>query len=443
MQAIKKIIIAILTWESRIIIAKYKPFVVAVTGSVGKTSAKDAIYSVIKYSSKYARKSEKSLNSEIGLPLTIIGVPTAWRDMVGWSKNILHGLELIMWRTEYPDCLVLEIGADHPGDIEKVTKWLHPDIVVMTKVSQTPVHVEFFASPGDVFKEKAFLAKAVKDNGALILLADDEKILALGADATKGVNGVKVISYGTVTSAQVRGGDVRFDYKDKILTGISFDLFMDGAATSVSVAGVLGATYMYPLLAAAAVGKAKGMLPADIIKGLNEYEPPRGRMNILTGLNGSTVIDDTYNSSPEAAMSALDALAKVESSGRKIVAFGDMMELGKYASEEHRRVGSRVAEVADILVTVGPRSRLALVEGAVSGESGGRLPKENIHDFDSSDEAGKYLISSAFALSAGDMILVKGSQSMRMERVSAALLHEPEHASELLVRQEREWLEKR
>ena len=436
MQAIKKIIIAILTWESRIIIAKYKPFVVAVTGSVGKTSAKDAIYSVIKYSSKFARKSEKSLNSEIGLPLTIIGVPTAWRDMVGWSKNILHGLELIMWRTEYPDCLVLEIGADHPGDIEKVTKWLHPDIVVMTKVSQTPVHVEFFASPGDVFKEKAFLAKAVKDNGSLILLADDEKILGLGADAMKGVNGVKFISYGTVGSAQVRGSDPVMETDSTgAPAGISFKINIDGNDTSVKVLGILGNTYMYPLLAAAAVGKAKNMSIADISKGLNEYDPPRGRMNILAGMNGSTIIDDTYNSSPEAALSALNALAEIRCSGRKIVAFGDMMELGKYASDEHRRVGARVAEISKMLVAVGPRSSLALVEGAVNG--GMRL--DAIHTFDSSDEAGKYLVSIA---STGDVVLVKGSQSMRMERVSAALLCDPGRAGELLVRQEKEWLEK-
>lgn len=428
MALIKKIVIAILTWESRIIIAKYKPFVVAVTGSVGKTSTKDAVYSVIKYSSKFARKSEKSLNSEIGLPLTIIGVPTAWKSMSGWFHNILQGLELIMWRAEYPDCLVLEIGADHPGDIKKVAKWLHPDIVVMTKVSDTPVHVEFFSSPEDVFKEKAYLAQAVKTDGTLVLLADDPKVLSLRND--------KTITYGSVENVDVRGSDVVFNYSNGVLIGISFNLTTDGKTQSLNVNGVLGNTYIYPLLAAMAAGKARGMSAENITKGLNEYEAPHGRMNVIVGLNNSTLIDDSYNSSPDAAMSALDALTIVQTSGRKIVAFGDMMELGKYASDEHRRIGMRIAEVAKVLVTVGPRSRLAMVEGAVNGG----MPAGNIHTFDSSDEAGKYLAS---VVMPGDVILAKGSQSMRMERVSAALLREPEKAATLLVRQEKEWLEKK
>jgi len=433
MQAIKKIVISILIWESRIIVAKYKPFVVAVTGSVGKTSAKDAIYSVVKYSSKYARKSEKSMNSEIGLPLTIIGVPNAWRDAGGWLRNICQGLELIIGRSEYPDCLVLEIGADHPGDIRKIAKWLHPDIVVMTRVSDTPVHVEFFASPQEVFKEKAYLAKAVKNDGTLVLLADDEKVMGL-AQGAKESSGkcAKVISYGTNSTANVRGSEFVSS-----LEGISFNISIDGgSALPVTAKGVLGSTYMYPLLAAASTGKARGMSVADIAKGLAEYEAPLGRMNIIAGVNGSMIIDDTYNSSPEAAMSALDALAQIGSSSRKIVAFGDMLELGKYAADEHRRVGIRVAEVAGILVTVGQRSRMSMVEGAISGG----MKSENIHSFDSSGEAADFLRSNVIS---GDLILVKGSQSTRMERVSAALLREPQKAATLLVRQEKEWLEKK
>ncbi len=431
MQFIKKIVISILKLESRIIIAKYKPFVVAVTGSVGKTSTKDAIYSVIKNSSKFARKSDKSFNSEIGLPLTVIGVPNAWKDISGWVKNVLHGLELIIWRSEYPDCLVLEIGADHPGDIQSVTKWLHPDIVVMTKVSSTPVHVEFFASPDDVFKEKSYLAKAVKAGGTLVLLADDEKIMTLKKDSQ-----AKVVSYGMTETADVKGLNPIISYGNMAPTGIEFTLSLDAAEIPVKVNGVLGNTYIYPLIAAAAVGKARGMTADDISKGMADYVAPRGRMNIISGITGSTIVDDTYNSSPDAAISALDSIGLVQCTGRKIAVLGDMMELGKYASDEHRRVGSRVATAVNILVTVGPRSRLSLVEGAV----GAGMSPENIFSFDSSVEAGKYVAS---IVGVNDIILVKGSQSMRMERVSAALLRESSRAAELLVRQEKEWLEKR
>ncbi len=447
MQLFKKIVVTVMMWESRIIISKYKPFIVAVTGSVGKTSTKDAVYSVLKNSSKYARKSEKSMNSEIGLPLTIIGVPNAWKSLSGWMRNIFKGLEIIIWRADYPDCLILEIGADHPGDIEKVTKWLHPDIVVMTKVSQTPVHVEFFTSPEDVFKEKAFLAKAVKVGGTLVLLADDEKIMGLAipsvGENAKNIGGEhiqRVVSYGITEKSDIRGSDVVFDYSSnsagQYLIGTSFNLSVGGNVTKININGVLGNAYMYPLLAATAVGQAKGMLSGDIIEGLNEYKAPLGRMNIIPGINDSTIIDDTYNSSPDAVLSALDALVRVETSGRKIVVLGDMMELGKYASDEHRRVGSRVSEVASLLVTVGPRSKLATVEGALSGG----MSANKIHDFDSSDEAGRYVSS---VVAVGDVVLVKGSQSMRMERVSVVLLRDPARAGELRVRQEAEWLEKK
>ncbi len=436
MDIIKKILVAILTLESRIIIAKYKPFVVAVTGSVGKTSTKDALYSVLKNSAKYARKSEKSMNSEIGLPLTIIGVPNAWKSLSGWLKNIIQGFELIMWKADYPDCLVLEIGADHPGDIRSVAKWLRPDIVVMTKISETPVHVEFFSSPEEVLKEKSYLAQAVKKGGTLVLLSDDKKIISLKNDERVIRANAKVISYGETSSADVSGKDFILDYMDGHLSGIAFNLVVDSVSTPMKVNGVLGNTYIFPLLAATASGIARGMHIGDIVKGLSEFEAPHGRMNIIDGINSSVIIDDSYNSSPDAAMSALDSLSLVKCTGRKIVSFGDMMELGKYSSDEHRRVGKRIAEVASTLIVVGPRSIMATSEGAL--EAG--MLESNIIKFDSSSEAGEYLKST---VSAGDVVLVKGSQSLRMERVSAALLRDPQKAATLLVRQEKEWLEKK
>jgi UDP-N-acetylmuramoyl-tripeptide--D-alanyl-D-alanine ligase len=281
-----------------------------------------------------------------------------------------------------------------------------------------------------------------------VLLADDEKVASLKVQIVGG-KARNAITYGMALGANICGGNVAFNYSsgsDGALTGTHFDLTLNGKSWTIDINGVLGNTYVYPLLAAAAVGKARGMSDPDILKGLNEYEAPHGRMNIVAGLNGSTIIDDTYNSSPDAAMSALEALAQVQcvNSGRKIVVFGDMLELGKYAADEHRRVGARVAEVADVLVTVGQRSRMSMVEGAMGGDTAGGMKEgmkaEFVHSFDSSEEAGKYVAS---FVGAGDVVLVKGSQSTRMERVSAALLREPARVGELLVRQEKEWLEKK
>ena len=217
MSLLKKLLVNILTWESRLILRKYRPFIIAVTGSVGKTSTKDAIYDVLRSPGTcradgsgicHVRKSDKSLNSDIGLPLTVVGVPNAWYSISGWAGNILTGLGLIVGRSEYPDCLVLEVGADHPGDISRVAAWLKPDIAVITRVSRTPVHVEFFSSPEEVFEEKVSLAEAVKSGGTVVTFADDDRTALLG-DRLAGKS-LNIVTFGLAQTASVKASWSRF-----------------------------------------------------------------------------------------------------------------------------------------------------------------------------------------------------------------------------------------
>ena len=434
MQIIKKLIIFILTVEARLIIKRYKPFIVAVTGSVGKTATKDAIFCALS-SCGHVRKTEKNLNNEFGLPLTIIGIPTALRSLSGWVKNIYTGLEIIFARkseVNYPEILVLEIGADHPNDIKKVVKWLHPDITVMTRVGGKPVHVEFFKSPQQVFEEKSALAHAVKAGGSVVLFADEPKIVALGEQ----IKNASVITFGLSESASVRGLNYKVDYKDNnVPIGFSFDVSVDQKTFPMVVNKVIGQTFMYPILAAVAVAKAKGLPMDTIMKNVSEYEAPKGRMNIIPGINGSTLIDDTYNSSPDAVVAALEALKSLECTGRRIAVIGDMMELGQYSADEHRHIGKIISSYADILVTVGPRAKAMANEAIANG-----MNQEMVSSYSSSIEAGEALVD---VVKEGDVVLVKGSQSVRLERTSKLLLREPEKADRLLVRQEKEWLEKK
>lgn len=443
MGIIKKILVSILTIQSRLILRKYKPFIIAVTGSVGKTSTKDAIFCVLKspmvcndQNLCYVRKSEKSMNSEIGLPLSIIGVPNQWKNLSGWLNNIIIGFGLIFRQKEYPDCLVLEVGADHPGDIKKVTQWLKPDIAVITRISRTPVHVEFFSSPEQVFEEKMYLAKAVKDKGVVVLYADDEKTLSIKNDLEK--SGKSVITYGLSENANIRGIDETVTYEEingiKAPVGLSFKLDMKSRVLPVYIKGGLGSSYIYTLLAATAVGQARGMSEDSIVKALNEYKVTAGRMNVLEGVNNSILIDDTYNSSPDAVISALDTLKKISIFGDKIAVLADMMELGKHAGSEHRNIGSEVAPVVSRLVTVGQRSRMTAEEAIKNG-----LFADKVNSFDKAEEAIEFLKP---LIKKGDLVLIKGSQSMRMEKITKALLNNPEQASELLVRQDKEWQEK-
>ena len=176
----KKIITIIIEWQARAVLARYKPKIIAITGNIGKTSAKDAVYAVLSQFN-YVRKSEKSFNSEIGIPLTILGFPNAWASPAGWIKNIVNGFLMIIRTERYPEWLILEIGADRPGDIARVAKWLKADIVIFTRFGEIPVHVEFFKTPDDLFAEKSLLLDALKPDGTLILNMDDDRIMTLKA----------------------------------------------------------------------------------------------------------------------------------------------------------------------------------------------------------------------------------------------------------------------
>lgn len=424
---LKKIIFKIIEAEARLILKKYNPKVIAVTGNVGKTSSKDAIYAVMS-KSFHVRKSEKSFNSDIGVPLTILGRNTAWDNPIKWLGNIFYGLSLIVTTQKYPEWLVLEVGADRPGDIKQIASWLRPDIVVVTKFAKVPVHVEYFKSREHLIAEKGYLVQALKHDGILILNSDDVDAFAFKSKVTN-----RSITYGQLGDADVHATNYSIYYSEEGNQpyGIYFKVEQAGNCLPVKIIGTLGANNIYASLAAISVGVALGLNLVESTENLANYLSPRGRMNLIKGLKGSVIIDDTYNASPVALDSALNTLKEVKTTGRKIVAVGDMMELGKHTVEAHREAGEVVAGICDILITVGLRSR-ELAESALDNG----LSEKNIFQFDNSVEAGKYLQD---IIQANDIILIKGSQSTRMERAVLEIMAEPERAQELLVRQDEEW----
>jgi UDP-N-acetylmuramoyl-tripeptide--D-alanyl-D-alanine ligase len=427
----KKIITAVLSYEAALILKKYNPKIVAVTGSVGKTTTKDAVYSVL--SKKFVvRRSEKSFNSEIGIPLTILGCQNGWSNPFLWIKNIFHGLSYIIHRENYPDWLVLEVGADHPGDIKSVTKWLKPDIVVLTKFAKTPVHIEFFKNRDEIIKEKGYLVEALKHDGTLILNADDADSMSF-----KGKYNHKTITYGIDGLADVQATFSDLYYEDKKLIGMQFKADYFGNSVPIIIKNTVGDQVVYATLAAATVGIACDLNLVEASQGIIDYNSPAGRMKLIPGIKESLIIDDTYNSSPVAAFSALDTLKRIKlgRNGRRIAVLGDMLELGKHSAEEHENLGKRVGDICDMLLTVGLRTR-ATADTALSYG----LEDKDIFQFEKSEEAGRYLQN---LIKKNDVILVKGSQSMRMERCVEEIMAEPEKASDLLVRQEEEWKKKR
>ncbi len=422
---LKNIVTIIIEWEAKLILRKYKPKIIAITGSVGKTSTKDAIFAVVG-DVLIARKSYKSYNSEIGLPLTILGCDNGWSNPFVWLGNIVRGFALLITREHYPQWLVLEVGADKPGDIKRAAALITPDIVVFTTFSAVPVHVEFFKSVEALFDEKANLVKALKPSGMLILNADDERVLTL-RDRTK----AKSITYGFKEGAMFRASNVVIAYEDDRPIGTTFKFEYDGNVFPVVIRGVLGVQPVYSALAALSLGVYLKLNIIDMIARLSIYETPPGRMRVVPGLKGSTIIDDTYNSSPVAAEAAVDVLSGITTKGKKIAVLGDMLELGKFTENEHKKLGAQIGKTADMILAIGPRAKY-IVEGALSVS----MSEKNIIEFDNARVAGKYLEG---IIGEGDIILAKGSQSMRVERAVEEIMAHPEDAPRVLVRQEEEW----
>ncbi len=424
----KKIVVKILIWQSKLVLLRHRPKIIAITGSVGKTSTKDAIFTILS-KFKNVRKSEKSFNSEIGLPLTILGCPNGWDNPLVWMENFLRGFSVIFFKRSYPEWLILEVGAGKPGDIKNIAPWLRPDIVVITRFPDKPVHVEFFGSSEKIIEEKSSLAFALKKDGLLVLNHDDEKVYALH-QKTKS----RVVSYGANELATYRSVYEELLYKEhngvEIPDGITFKLEYNGNTFPVMLPKVLGMHFISGALASLAVANEIGCDLLTSINALASYQTPPGRLTFIEGINDSIIIDDTYNSSPVAMDAALEVLKTIKGK-RHIAVLGDMLELGKLTEEAHKEIGRNVKGIADILVVVGPRAKF-ITDGAL--EVG--FKEKNIYIFDSSVLAGEFLKD---LLKGGDVVLLKGSQGVRLERAIVPIMARPEERYTLLCRQEKEW----
>ena len=426
---LKNILIYILQIESRLVLAKYKPKIIAITGSVGKTSTKDAVYAVLSQIA-HVRKSQKSYNSQIGLPLTVLGVPNAWNNPILWLKNIWKGLWLILAPHNYPKWLVLEGGVGKPGDMKATASWLKSDAVIVTAIGETPAHIEFFNSRKHLIEEKSGLIKTLKKDGLLILNADDEAVFLM-KEKTKNIT----LTYGFQEGADILGSDENISYDAQgTPEGVIFRVDVGGNSLPVVIEGVFGRNHVYASMATLALVSALKFNMLQAINALKNYDVPPGRMRLLSGINDSLIIDDTYNSSPFACESALRTLGGVKNDGRKIAILGDMLELGKHTVDAHTNIGKIAKENAEIIIVVGARAQ-AIKDGAL--EEG--MKRENVLEFLDSHDAAEFIKT---FVQRGDLILVKGSQGMRMERVTEALLLDQANKNKLLVRQDEEWKKK-
>lgn len=378
---------------------KYHPKIIAITGSNGKTSTKEAVFAVLKNKYK-VRKSEKNYNTEIGVPLSVFGIE-APKNKFGWPAVLFGATKEAYFAKDIPEILILEIGADKPGDIKYLTGFIKPDIAIVTAIGDFPVHVAAYGGPKAVAEEKSQLVKALETNGVAILNFDDKTVLEM-KEKTKG----HVFTFGFEDGADIKAIEMQNNFGD--FPGISFKIESDGKMVPAKIENVYGKPVVYAALAAIAVGEVMNMNLIEIADALKKYEAPKGRLNLIKGINESYILDDTYNASPLSTGSALEVLKELPAK-RKIVALGDMKELGKYSEEAHIVIGEEAAKIADYIFTVGDEAEF-IAQGAL--ESG--FKKENIFKFKKSAEVGKVLRE---MILEGDLVLIKGSRSMKMELI--------------------------
>lgn len=432
---------------AKAVLERERPFIIGVTGSVGKSTAKQMIGAALQAHAPEhrVRVPAGSFNNELGLPLTVFGASYPRRSPMAWLSLLMKATagRFGLWKTGI-NTFVFEMGADKPGDIEYLTSIAKPDVAVITAVTPEdpelpPVHSAFYPSIDALAEQKSQLVKAVRDGGSVVLNADDKRVFAM-----RHLTHEHVTTFGEMEQAEVRILETQIVMEDRgeinIPTGIRTVITVFGHRYEFYFDGVFGRPIAYA--AAAAVGVVAEMdIEQEQVRSMPQYYIPMpGRTRIIPGIKHTTLLDDTYNSSPAAAISALRDLGRMplKAGQRRVACLGEMRELGDESANLHRRVGAEAARSGlDLLVCCGTFSA-AMAEGALAN---GMKP-EQVQVIEDTPEAGLFIQN---WLQAGDVVLAKASQGtihtkgVRMERVIKELMAEPLRASELLVRQDEAW----
>ncbi len=346
---------------------------IGVTGSVGKSSTKELIASVLRQRYRIL-KSEGNLNNEIGLPLALL------------QLNATH------------ERAMLEMGMYALGEIRDLCAIAQPRVGVVTNVG--PTHLERLGTLENIAKAKAELIESLPDDGCAILNGDDPLVRAMEKKTR-----ARKFFYGLDSRNDLWANEI----ESNGLEGIAFVAHWGKEHLHLRVP-LLGRHSVHTALAAASVGLVEGLSWDEITRGLRD-NAAQLRLIAVKGEKGTTILDDTYNSSPASALAALNLLSELH--GRKVVVLGDMLELGSYEREGHDLVGGRAAQVVDVLIAVGARGKWI---GDAARDAG--LSRQKIFYADGNARAVEILRE---VMRAGDVILIKGSRGAAMEEIVATL----------------------
>jgi UDP-N-acetylmuramoyl-tripeptide--D-alanyl-D-alanine ligase len=408
---LRKLVVWKLGLLARGVLWRYKPKVVAITGTVGKTTTRELTSAML--SSQFrVRSSRENYNSEFGVPLTILDRPVA-RSARQWLSVFWHGVRLIARRQDYPEILVLEMGAEKPGDLNYLTRLARPDIAVVTRIGRHPVHLEFYRNVSQLVEEKSWVVRRLPPDGVAVLNYDDDKVKKMRAYTTS-----PVLAYGFTDEASIYVTDI----KTKVAKQLNQQAILHYRAQPGQTpkqwkltTPLLGRHQLSAIMAAFGVAVTVGVDPAQALAAAKSVEAPPGRLRVLPGKGRLTILDDTYSSSPQAVLAALEVLYGFKPPFRAVL--GDMKELGSGSVEGHRTVGEVAGKFLDELVVVGDEA----THIAEAAKEAGMKP-DRIHFASNAVEAAKLVNQDK----RGGTVLIKASQSLYLERTVKALLKNPQ-----------------
>lgn len=358
--------------------AKFDIPVIGVTGSVGKTTTKEIIASALSYSKKVL-KTKANLNSQIGLPLTIFGIDNS------------H------------DLAVIEMGMSFPGEMKRLAEIAKPTHAVITNIGIS--HIENLGTQENILTEKLHISDYIGDDGILYLNGDDN--ILWGVKEKLDVNSINTKTFGLSAKNDFH---ILRSHLENMKTGFSINI---NGQIEDFIINTIGEHNISNALAAIELAIDLGLDVNDIKKGINSFKPLKMRQLIEQLNNGVTIIDDSYNASPDSITSGLSVLSIMETKGKKIAVLADMLELGDYSDKAHFNLGKTAIKFGiNNIITVGKQAK-QIAHGAKEAN-----PQCSTKSFSNNQEALDHL---AHILKPEDVVLIKGSRGMKTDEIVTGL----------------------
>ncbi len=410
----QKILKKILKIMSQVILKRYHPQIIGITGSVGKTSTREAVFEVL-HSHYSVWRSAHNFNNEIGVPLTILGINRniSW---INFPWISLKWLIMLLW-WPYPKVLILEMAVDHPRDMDYFLNFIKVDLAILTDISES--HLKFFQNKNQLAKEKVKLIQStIQEQGSIIVNIDNPRIKKELEEIRKQFFNAKekenlekrIFTYGIKNEAKIRATDIHF-YVSNNTMGLSFKLNFQDKSIPVRLKKIIAPHQIYAVLAGIATGVYFKLDLMEIINKLEKnFFSPEGRMQLKKGNHNILIINDTYNASPVSVLASLEALETISKTlfRRRVVVLGDMLELGKFSPEGHRKVLNKVRKLnLDLILLVGSRMKKAASQLFSSQASKNCFCFENVTELNNKINN---------LVQANDLVLIKGSRAIQLDK---------------------------